>query len=237
MAKRVRTTGVPADQARPGHTVPHLRKYTTYQCNGCALVGTCDTNPPPGGPWEVLDTEDARAVQCLVHPTIRMVPAKLRRVKAEKPPPPILQAPLDERHILLDANALIEGAKGTFPGMITLILEPPQGFHYHTTQAVADECRFLPGVDREIVFSHIEVHPTPPTIDADIMETRGSGITPPSATDAGLFQLAKDDPRFTILVSHDRFHRWTGLPHSLGIGNRLQVKGVSDFVKYGRRHR
>lgn len=237
MAKRVRITGVPSDQAKVGQTLKHLRNHTGYQCSDCTLKGTCDSNPPPGGPWEVMEVEEDRAADCLVHPTIRMIPTRVRRVKAERAAPVPLMAPVEQRHILLDSNALIEGAKGTFPGMILLILEPPPGFHYHTTQAVADECKFLPGVDREVVFSHITVHPTPPGIDDAITETRGKGITPPSETDAGLFQLAKQDARFTVLVSHDRFHRWTGLPQSLGIADRFAVKSVPDFVKYATRHR
>lgn len=238
MAKRVRATGLPTDQARVGETLHHLRHYTGYQCTGCPLQGTCDPKPPPGGPWEIMEAEAGRSVQCRVHPTIQMVPVKVRRIKIDHSPPPAPKHERrEERNVLLDANAIIEGDKGTFPGMIRLILEPPEGFHYFTTQAVADECRFLRNTDREVLFAHIEIVPSPAHIDAEIMETHGTGITPPSATDAGLFQLAKEDPRFDILVSHDRFHRWTGLHRTIGLEDRLKVYGVSEFVKYAKRHR
>ena len=238
MAKRVRGTGIPQDQAHPGQELPRLRNYTGYQCPGCPLHGTCDQSPPPGGPWEVIESDPERHLTCKVHPTVQMVPVRVRRIKRDhRPPPPPKHERQAEWNVLLDANALIEGAKGTFPGMIQLVLEPPPGFHYYTTDAVAAECPHLRNVDRAIVFSHITVLPAPTEIDPRITETRGTGITPPSPADAGLFQLALSDPRFHIIVSHDRFHRRTGLPRTLGIDDRVRVYGVSDFVRYAKRHR
>ncbi len=238
MAKRVRTTGLPVAQARVNHQVARIRDYTGYQCPGCPLHGTCDPSPPPGGPWEVIETDPDKAVTCRVNPNIEMVPCRLRRIKEDhSPPPPVRHERRAELHILLDANAIIEGAKGTFGGMIHLILEPPEGFHYYTAQSVADEVRFLKNVDREIVFNHITILPDPENIDPVIMGTHGQGITPPSAADAALWQIALDDERFHMLVSHDRFHRGTGLATTLGIQDRLTIYSVSDFVRYGKRHR
>lgn len=238
MAKRVRQTGIPHDQAHIGHIIAHLRRYTGHQCPGCPLHGTCLDNPPPGGPWEILEAETERAVTCKVNPNIRMVPVVAKRIKEDhRPPPPPKHKAQEEWHILLDANALIEGAKGTFKGLINLILDPPPGFHYHTTDQVADEVRFLRGVDRNVVFDHIEVHPAPREYDAVIEETRGKGVNPPSPADMGLFQLAKQDPRYTTLVSSDRFHSWTGLAQTLGIADRLTVYPVDGFVKYAKKKR
>lgn len=238
MAKRVRTTGLPVDQARKDHQIARIRDYTGHQCPGCPLYGTCDPQPPPGGPWEVLEADHAAAVTCRVNTNIEMVPVRLRRLKqSHAPPPPPVHEPRAQLNILLDANAIIEGAKGTFAGMVHLILEPPQGFHYYTAQSVADEVRYLHNLDREVVFNHITVLPDPPQIDATIMGTHGEGITPPSPADAALWQIAYEDDRFEMLVSHDKFHRGTGLSHTLGIHDRLKVYSVSDFVRYGKRHR
>ncbi|MBW3582011.1 MAG: hypothetical protein KY455_02835 [Euryarchaeota archaeon] len=238
MAKRVRTTGVPIDQAQDGAILPRLRRYTGHQCPGCPLHGTCDPDPPPQGPWQVLSAEAEKAVECRVHPTVRMVPITVRRIKEDHAPPPApVHARREETNVLLDANALIEGAKGTFKGIINLILEPPPGFRYFTTDIVEKEVRFLRNVDRNIVFDHITVVSAPPRIDPIIQETHGSGITPPTDADAGLFQLAKDDPRYHVLVSHDRFHRWSGLARTLGIADRLTVYGVDSFIKYAKKKR
>jgi hypothetical protein len=238
MAKRVRTTGLPKDQAREEHQLARIRDYTGYQCPGCPLHGTCDPKPPPGGPWEVIEAEPDRVVICRVNPNIEMVPVKLRRIKQMRaPPPPPKHERREHLNILLDANAIIEGAKGTFKGMIHLLLEPPNGFNYHTTESVHKEIQYLKNVDKELVLNNIQVVPDPETIDPRILDTHGKGITPPTPADASLWQLAYEDDRFHMLVSHDRFHRGTGLATTLGIQDRLTIYSVSDFVKYAKRHR
>jgi hypothetical protein len=238
MAKRMRATGLPQDQARVGHEIAGVRRYTGHQCAACVLQGVCDPDPPPGGPWEVMEAEPERATQCLVNPNIRMVPVRLRRIKVKREVPIApRQEPLTERHVLLDANAIIEGAKNTFKRIIRLIVEPPQGFRYYTVRSVEEEVRFLPGVDRSFIFEHIAILDDPLAIDARILETRGQGINPPSHADAALWQVALEDPRFKILVSHDRFMRATGLARTLGIEDRLKVYSVDEFERFAARHR
>ncbi len=236
MAKRRRSTGIPSDHAAIGTILPHLKRYTGHQCDGCSLNGVCLDPAPPGGPWEVIGARPDEATECRVNPNITMVPVDVLRIKeARKETVAPQQAAKDTWHVLLDANAVIEGAKGTYPGIINLILEPPTGFHFYTTDQVADEIKFLKNHDRGVIFDNIEVVPAPREVDERITETRARSVNPPSPTDQGLFQLALDDPKYDMLVSSDRFHAWTALPQTLGIADRFRVYKVEDFVRYAKR--